>query len=216
QGRLCSTPLWQQLAHARITKLSAYRSFRGHATICLPRLRVSVVRFFAHLHGPLGPAIYRCEPTLVSLLLCAHAGLLRRRSAAGGGGALGEEVVVIEGAVELAADFGGLGAVGRASALEEDHGHNVAVLRIRVGGEPAEAGAVLGAGAGLAQDLLFAEVEAQAAGGTVLHGAHHAFGDFGDERADIELALHARLEVDDVVGRGRVLEVVERAAVGDR
>src|SRR5262249_51130119 len=172
--------------------------------IAPPRLRASVVRFSADPHRPLARR----------LLLGAHRGFLGR-GAAGGGGALGGEVVGVEGAVELAADFRGLGAVSRAAALEEDHGHDVAILGVGVRGEPAEAGAAFGAGGGLAQDLLFAEVEAQAAGGAVLHGAHHAFGDLGNERADIELALHARLEVDDVIGRGRVLEVEARAAVGD-
>src|SRR5262249_2211810 len=118
-------------------------------------------------------------------------------------------------AIELAADFGGLGAEGGASALEKDHGHNVSVLRVGVGGEPAEAGAVFGAGAGLAQDLFFTEVEAQATGGAILHGAHHAFSQVRDERGDRELALDARLEVDDVIGGGGVLQVEERAPVGD-
>src|SRR5579871_1104504 len=107
--------------------------------------------------------------------------------------------MVIQSAVEFAADFGGFGAEGGASALEEDHGNDVSVLRVRVRGEPAEASAVFGAGAGFAQDLLFTEVKTQAAGGPILDRAGHAFCDFWNERTDIELALHARLIVDNFV-----------------
>jgi hypothetical protein len=67
----------------------------------------------------------------VQLLLRSH-GRLFSRSVADGGGALREEFVVVQGAVELAADFGGLGAVGRAAALQKDHGDDVSVLRVSV------------------------------------------------------------------------------------
>src|ERR1700753_2129918 len=102
--------------------------------------------------------------------------------------------MVVQGAIELAAEFGSLWAEGRASAFKEDHGHDASVLRVSIRGEPAETDAVFGAGAGLAEDLLFTEVHAQAAGGTVLYGAHHALGDFRNERSDIELALYLGLE----------------------
>src|ERR1041385_33118 len=148
-----------------------------------------------------------------SLLLCAHGRLLTCAARCCGG--LAEEVVVVQRAVEFAGDLGGFGAVGGSAALEKDHGHNVSDLGVGVGGEPAEAGAVFRAGAGLAQDLLFTKVETQAAGGAVLNGAHHALGDLRNQRADFKLALDARLKVDDIVCRERVLEVIERAAVGD-
>lgn len=122
--------------------------------------------------------------------------------------------MIVQSAVELAAEFSGLGAEGGASAFKEEDGHDSAVLSVGVRGEPAEAGAVFGAGAGLAQDLFFTEVEAQAAGGAVLDCAHHAFCNFRDERTDGELALDARLEVNDVICRGWVLQVIKRAAVG--
>jgi len=54
------------------------------------------------------------------------------RAAAGGGGARGEEVMVVQGAVEFAADFCGLGAVSGPAALEKDHGHDMSVLRVSV------------------------------------------------------------------------------------
>src|ERR1051325_9920736 len=82
-----------------------------------------------------------------SLLLCAYGCLLA--CAAGGSRRLAEEVVIVERAVELAGDLGGFGAVGRTSALEKDHGHDVSDLGVGVRGKPAEARAVFGAGAGL-------------------------------------------------------------------
>src|SRR5438270_1969613 len=148
------------------------------------------------------------------LLLHAYCRLVSR-GAAHGGGARGEEIVIVQRAVELAADFGGFGAEGGATTLEENHGDNVSVLRVSVRSEPAEARAVFGAGAGLAQDLLFTKVQAQAAGGAILHGAGHAFSDFRDQRANIKLALYARLKADDLIHRRGMLEVIERASVGD-
>ena len=54
-----------------------------------------------------------------------------------------------------------------------------------------------------------------AAGGAILHGAGHAFSDFRNQRADIKLALYARLKADDLIDRRGVLEVIKRASVGD-
>ena len=58
--------------------------------------------------------------------------------------------MVIESPVELAGNLGRLGAIRGTSALEENDRHNMSVLGLGIGGEPAEARAVLGAGAGLA------------------------------------------------------------------
>jgi hypothetical protein len=80
--------------------------------------------------------------------------------------------VVIQSAVELVADFGGLGTKGRTGTLKEDHGDDVSVP-ISVGSEPAKARAVFGAGAGLAQDLFFTKVLANAVRDPVSHGAGH-------------------------------------------
>src|SRR6185369_916934 len=65
------------------------------------------------------------------------------------------------------------------------------------------------------QNLLFTKVQTQSASGAILHGAGHAFSNFRDERADIELALYTRLKADDLIDRRGMLEVIERPAVGD-
>ena len=87
---------------------------------------------------------------------------------------VGEVVAVPEVLVELAGQLGGAGAEGGPSAFEEEDGDQAALRRIGVGGEPAEAGSVVGAGSGLAEDGQFVEVGAQAAGGAVLDRAGHA------------------------------------------
>src|SRR5690348_14663854 len=123
--------------------------------------------------------------------------------------------MVVQSAVEFAADFGGLGAESRTTTLEEDHGDDVAILRVSVGSEPSKARAVFGAGAGLAQNLLFTKVQAEASSGAITHCAGHAFSNFRDERTNIKLALYARLKADDLINRRGMLEVIKRASVGD-
>src|SRR5271166_6131790 len=76
---------------------------------------------------------------------CQHRGLLCWL--------FGSEVAVIpEIAVEVAGQLGGLGSEGGTSALEEDDSDDSPILGIGVGGEPAEAGAVVGACTRLAHD----------------------------------------------------------------
>src|SRR5262249_22066422 len=94
-------------------------------------------------------------------------------------------------------------------------GHDVSVFGLGVRGEPAKAGPVFGAGTGLAQDLLFTEIETQAAGGAVFHGAGHTFCQVWNEWADIQLALYVRLEVDNVIGGSWVLKKKELTAVSN-
>ena len=73
----------------------------------------------------------------------------------------------------------------------------------------------LRAGSGLAQDLFFAEIDAQAARCAVVHRAGHAVGHLGNQRLDIEMTLYAGLKVGDFFRRRRMLQVIECAAVGD-
>src|SRR6266404_5852193 len=135
--------------------------------------------------------------------------------AAGGGGGLAEEVVVIQPAIKLAADFSSFRAVRWTASAQEDYGDDVSILRVRVGSEPAKARAILGACAGLAQNLLFAEVQAQAAGRSVLYRSGHALGDLRDQRADLQLAFNPGFIADDFINRRWMLQVVKRAAIGD-
>src|SRR5438105_15884484 len=69
-----------------------------------------------------------------------------------------EEAVIVEVAIQPAGDLGGFGTEGGASAAQEDYGHDLAVVGVGERGEPAKAGAIFGAGAGLAQDLFFGKV----------------------------------------------------------
>src|ERR1700757_1412904 len=65
---------------------------------------------------------------------------------------LGKVAVIPEVLVEVASEFGGLRPEGRTSAFKEDDRDDAAVLRIGVGGEPPETGAVIGAGTRLTHD----------------------------------------------------------------
>src|SRR5205823_14732301 len=61
-----------------------------------------------------------------------------------------EEAVIVEVAIQPAGDLGGFRAEGGASAAQEDDGDDLAVVGVCERGEPAEAGPIFGAGAGLA------------------------------------------------------------------
>src|SRR5204862_4324826 len=102
------------------------------------------------------------------------------------------------------------------TALQEDHRHHPSKLSIRIRREPSITGTALGACPGLAQDLLFAEVQAQAAGCSVLHRSRHTVSHLRDKRLDVQGPLDLRLEADDFVRRVGMLEVIERPAIGNR
>ena len=126
-----------------------------------------------------------------------------------------KEVVIVEIAIQASGNFGRFGAVGRPAAFEEDNYDDVADVGFGIGGKPSEASAGVGAGSGLAQNFLLFEIYSQAAGGAEMNGAFHAIGNFRNQRGDIETALHYRLKIGDLFGRRGMLQVVERAAVGD-
>ena len=98
------------------------------------------------------------------------------RGGVGDGVFVGKVVFVPEVLVELASELGGARAEGGAAALEEEDGDQAALGSIGIGGEPAEPGSVVGAGAGFAEDGELVEVGAEAAGGSVLDGAGHTLG----------------------------------------
>src|SRR5207253_10556141 len=100
----------------------------------------------------------------------------------------------------------GFGAVRRAATLQEDHGHDSSDISFGVRREPAITRARLRAGSGFAQDLFFVKVETDAASRAVGDGSSHAVRKFRNERGDVEMALHARLEVSDRSEERRVGE----------
>src|SRR5271170_168941 len=124
-------------------------------------------------------------------------GSLLRNAQDGSGGGRGRRLgflhkvaVVPEVAVEESGELGGAGAEGGASAFEEEDGDDASVLGVGIGGEPAVAGAVVGASSGLAHDGKLVEVGAQAAGCTVDRCRVHAVLNFGDDGGDVEGAFY--------------------------
>src|SRR5947208_2685562 len=85
-----------------------------------------------------------------------------------------EVVAVPEIAVERAGKFGGAGTEGGTAASKEKDGNHIAHGSGGVGDEPAEAGALIGAGSGFAEDRKLLEIRAETAGGAVLYGSGHA------------------------------------------
>ena len=122
---------------------------------------------------------------------------------------------------EAFVDAAGYESGGRAfdlvrAAAEENGEGDFRVLLVGVGDEPADFGSWVVAGAGLAErGFVTAGIEA-ALGCAVENGGEHAFANFGEDWGDVEVALHFRLKILDVFGSARVLQVVERAAVGER
>src|ERR1700748_3536382 len=80
---------------------------------------------------------------------------------------LSKILVVPQIAIKNAGQLCSLRSKGRPSALEEEHRHDAAVVRVRKGGEPAKTRAIIGAGARLAQHRKLAEVRAQRPCGAV-------------------------------------------------
>jgi len=68
--------------------------------------------------------------------------------------------VIVKIAVHVAGNFCRLGTKRGAPALQEHDDDNAADARIRVRGEPAEAGSIMRAGSGFPQNLFFVEIEA--------------------------------------------------------
>ena len=126
-----------------------------------------------------------------------------------------KEIVIVQIAIHHASDFRSLGTESRTAAFEEDDDDNVTNVSFGVRGKPSETRARVGARTGLAQDFFLAEICAEAAGGAELNSAFHSIRNFGDERGDVEVALYDRLETRDVLGSCGMLQIVERAAIGD-
>ena len=137
------------------------------------------------------------------------------RSGVGDGVLVGEVVLVPEVLVELAGKLSGAGAEGGASALKEEDGDEAALGTIGVGGEPTEAGSIVGTGAGFAEDGQLVEVGTEAASGSVFDCAGHAILHFRNVFGDVESPLDLGGHVGGFVGGGGVLEVVEGSAIGD-
>src|SRR5208282_2847961 len=126
-----------------------------------------------------------------------------------------EVVVLIQVAVEDPRQLRGFGAVHVAVSLEEDYGHDAAVLRVGKGAEPAEARTGGAAGSRLAKHLFRGKVGAQAARGAVLGRTQHAHADFGNQRRDVQVTLDLGLKAGYIGRRARMLQVVQRSAVGN-
>ena len=89
------------------------------------------------------------------------------------------------------------------------------MISVGVRGEPAKAGTILGAGPGLAQDLLFVEVQMDAAGRAIVNCTHHAQRNLRNQRANIELPLDPGLETQDIFRSAGMLHVIEGASIGN-
>src|SRR5258707_14271083 len=73
---------------------------------------------------------------------------------------------------------------------------------VGVGDEPADAGSGIVAGSGFAErHFVSAAIEAALAG-AIENGGEHTFANFREDLCDIQIALHARREILNVIGGG--------------
>ena len=123
--------------------------------------------------------------------------------------------MIVEVAVHASSEFGGFGTESGASAFEEDDNDDAADVRVGVSTQTERSACRLSAGPGLTENIFFVEVELHAAGRAILHRAFHAVGNFRNEVSDGQPALDDGLEVRNLFRRGRVLQIIECAAVGN-
>ncbi len=105
------------------------------------------------------------------------------------------------------------GTYGRPPARKQHDHDQLMATYIVEGAEPAQVRVAIGAGAGLAGDgfiLLRPPRRAE------FDGAAHPRLQLGDQVSDIQLPLHTRRELGDLLGRAGILEVIEGAAVRQR
>ena len=138
-------------------------------------------------------------------------------SSAAVGGAVGREVVLLgEVLVDAAGHSRGYAPLTDLAARQHHHYHQFVRSGLIERPEPAHVRgvAIVGAGAGLAQDRLV-RIVGGAASGAVVGDRFHAALEIGDPGAELELPLDSRHQVGRFVLSAGILQVVERAAVGD-
>src|SRR5258706_1871816 len=84
---------------------------------------------------------------------------------------------------------------------------------IGVSDEPADAGRGIVASSGFAQRHFVAAAIEAALPSAVENRGQHAFTNFRKNRGDIQIALHARREILNVIGSARILQIVEGPAI---
>src|SRR5258707_7001621 len=85
---------------------------------------------------------------------------------------------------------------------------------VGVGDEPADAGSGIVAGSGFAErHFVSAAIEAALAG-AIENGGEHTFANFREDLSDIQIALHARREILNVIGGAWRFPICERGTLG--
>src|ERR1700730_530714 len=130
--------------------------------------------------------------------------------------ARGKVILFAEPAVDAPGDLrgGGTNHLSRAAA-EQNGQRDFRMSFIGIGDEPAHFRRWVVAGTGLAErGFVAADVKA-ALGSAIEDGSEHAFANFRQHRSNVQIALHARSESLNLVGSAWILQVVQRAAVGE-
>src|SRR5579863_10312938 len=125
-------------------------------------------------------------------------------------------IAIFEVPIELAGQFGSTRTKRRPSALQEKDRDHGAKRGLRKRGEPAEAGAIVGARSCLAKDRKLAEVGAQPAGGAVLDCAGHTGLHLRQILGDIQGPLYLWLKAGDLYRARRMLQIIQRSPIGER
>ena len=130
----------------------------------------------------------------------------------------GEVARLIEAAEDLAGDAAGHGAADELATSEKDDDDEFAVAYFIEAAKPAQMSFMVGVGAGasLAKDR-FVLIVAGAAAGAEVDSALHARAHLKDGGLDVlDAAAHLRNKSFNLCLRAGVLEIVHRAAIGDR
>src|SRR5215469_5236410 len=133
-------------------------------------------------------------------------------------GGFDEIILLAQPPIDASGNLSGGRALDAASIATQQHcQRNFGMGLIRIGHKPADARRirVIVAGAGLAQRSFIATCVVAQATGAIEYRREHALANLWKHIRNIQVALHFGLEILNLFGRVRVLQVIERAAIGE-
>src|SRR5262249_51527361 len=127
----------------------------------------------------------------------------------------GEIVLLAETTIDAASDLSRSRTLHLArTAAQQDRERDLGMGFVGIRDEPTYARGWVVAGAGFAKRHFVPATIVTALTGAIENGCQHAFANFRKKWGDIQISFHARSETLNLFGSPRILQVIQRAAVG--